>query len=58
MNIFIKKIRKHLLGFIDFEISIILCILTFLIIALRKSFRNITPFFFLEFFGQEHKFGT
>jgi len=56
---FKKKI--HLLGSIDFEISIIsriLCILMFLIIAFRKSLKNITPIFFLELFGHKHKFET
>jgi hypothetical protein len=51
----------HFLGFIYFEISIIsriLCILMFLIIAFRKSFMNVALVFFLELFGQEHKFGT
>jgi hypothetical protein len=28
----------------------------FLIIAFIKSFRNVTPIFFLELFGHEHKF--
>jgi hypothetical protein len=51
----------HLLSYIDFEISIIsriLCISMFLIIAFKKCFRNIMIVFFLELFGQEHKFGT
>jgi hypothetical protein len=30
----------------------------FLIIAFRKSFKNVTPTFFLELFGQEQEFGT
>jgi hypothetical protein len=49
------------LGSIDFEISIIskiLCILMFLIITFRKKIRIVTFVFFLELFGQEHKFGT
>jgi hypothetical protein len=30
----------------------------FLIIAFKKSFKNVTPVFFLELFGQEDKFET
>jgi hypothetical protein len=30
----------------------------FLIIAFKKSFKNITLVPFVEFFGQEHKFET
>jgi hypothetical protein len=44
-----------------FEILIILrilCILMFLIIAFRKNLGNVTPYFLLELFGQEHKYGT
>jgi len=51
----------HLLGSIDFEISIIsrmLCILMFLIITFIKSFKNITLILIIDFFGQEHKSGT
>jgi hypothetical protein len=51
----------HLLSSIDFEISIIsriFCILMFLIIAFKKSFRNVTLVLFFEFFDQKHKFGT
>ncbi len=51
----------HLLGSIDFEISItsrILCILMFIIIAFTKSFKNIMPIFFLELFGQKQKIET
>jgi hypothetical protein len=61
MNIYIIVFGIHSLGYIDFEISIIskiLNILMFLIITFRKSFRNVSPCFFLELFGQEHKFGT
>jgi hypothetical protein len=42
------------LGSIDFEISVIsriLCILIFLIIAFKKSFKDITLVPFLELFG-------
>jgi hypothetical protein len=69
-----KIIKKHLnkhfryffmntsiLGVIDFEISIILrilCILMFLIIAFRKSFKNKILIFFFQLFGQEHEFET
>ncbi len=47
------------LGSIDFEISIIsIYILMFLIIAFRKSFKNVTQVPFYEFVGHEYKFET
>jgi hypothetical protein len=52
MNILIIFFGIHLLGSIDFEIliiSILLCILMFLIIAFKKSFKNVTFFFSLNF---------
>jgi hypothetical protein len=53
MNIFIIFFGIHLLGSIDFEISIIstiLCILMFLIIAFRKVSIMECLFFSLNFF--------
>jgi hypothetical protein len=44
--------------FYRFEISIIFYIFIFLIIAFRKSFRNVTLVPFLRFFGHVHKFET
>jgi hypothetical protein len=53
--------NTSILGVIDFEISIILrilCILMFLIIAFRKSFKNKILIFFFQLFGQEQEFET
>jgi hypothetical protein len=61
MNIFIIFFGIILLGSLYLKISIIssiLCILMFLIIAFRKSFKNVTLVFFLELSDQEQKFGT
>jgi hypothetical protein len=61
MNMFIIFLKINLLGSMDFDISIIskiLFTLMFLIIAFRKSFKNVTPIVFFKLFGQEHKFET
>jgi len=51
----------HLLGSIDFEVSIIsrlLCTLMIVIISFKNSLKNVVLILFLDLFGQEHKFET
>jgi hypothetical protein len=61
MNIFIIFVMSTFIRFYRFDISIILkifCILIFLIIAFRKSFKIVTLIPFLGLFGHVHKFET
>jgi len=53
INIFKNVERVHLLSFIDLKFSILLrisCLLIFLFIAFRKSFKIVTLVPFLELF--------